>query len=155
MKQAKQGDSIQGQRGQQLPTAVQAMTIFVPPDPNAASLVEIKLLNYAIFTALQLTSVSKTPFTVVDLIVNGEFHPLLTVSDHTDWFMSLRMPKLMDPGSSFRAVLQAPVINSVKSSRCYPKLPMSVMIVTSLGNFTFLASEGIRVDVDHTLKSMG
>ena len=120
------------------------MILFAPSNDPPAEVV-IQFLDYAIFTVLQLTCIAKTPFTVTDLIVNGEFRPALVVGSLSERFSPLRLPVQINSGSSFGAVLQAPV-STAALPFCYPKVPASLLISTEHGDFVFNAGEIIRPD---------
>jgi len=144
MHQTRQRDSINGQSRSAWPTAVRAVIWFTPSDERRAEVV-IQFLDYAIFTVLQLTCIAQTPFTVTDLVVNDEFRPSLVVGSLSERFSPLRLPVQMNPGSSFGAVLQAPVSTALLPF-CYPKVPASLLISTDHGDFVFNAGEIIRSD---------
>jgi len=144
MHQARKRDSVNGRSRSTWPTAVRAVILFTPSDDRPAEVV-IQFLDYAIFTVLQLTCIAKAPFTVTDLIVNGEFRPALVVGSLSERFSPLRLPVQMNSGSSFGAVLQAPISTAVIPF-CYPKVPASLLISTDHGDFVFNAGEIIRPD---------
>ncbi|MDD5350462.1 MAG: hypothetical protein PHQ12_09650 [Chthoniobacteraceae bacterium] len=127
------------------PEAIQATALFVPTNNRNGDVpVTVQFLDYAILTVLQVTSVSKTPFIVTDLIVNGEFHPALVFADLADCFPALRWPQPMRHGSSFRAILQAPPRPGVTLASCYPKAPAALVLSTSCGDFAFEAGKLLR-----------
>ena len=144
MDQARKRNSIEGRRRHAWPTAVRAVILFAPSDDRPAEAV-VQFLDYSIFTVLQVTSIAQTPFTVSDLIVNGEFRPTLVVGSLSERFSPLRLPVQMNSGSSFGAVLQAPVSTAVLPF-CYPKVPAFLLISTEHGDFVFDAGEIIRPD---------
>jgi len=144
MEQARKRNLIECRNRSAWPTAVRAVILFAPSDDRPAEVV-IQFLDYAIFTVLQLTCIAKTPFTVTDLVVNGEFRPTLVVGSLSERFSPLRLPVQMNSGSSFGAVLQAPVSNAAFPF-CYPKVPACLLISTDHGSFAFNAGEIIRSD---------
>jgi len=143
MDQARKCNSIEGRRRHVWPTPVRAAILFAPADDRHTE-VAIQFLDYAIFTVLQLTCIAQVSLTVTDLIVNNEFHPLLVVGSLSERFSSLRLPVQMSRGSSFGAVLQAPVSTAVRPF-CYPKVPKSLLLSTDHGDFVFDAGEVIRL----------
>lgn len=126
------------------PNAVQAVTPFVSTDNQNFSLF-VNLFDYAIVETLQITSITKTLFTVTDIIVNGEFRPTLSLANVTPWIVVLRFPKPMNQGMSFFAVLRAPAIPTLSLGSCYPKPPVSLVISTNYGEFAFKAGVAIRI----------
>jgi hypothetical protein len=141
MNQAGKRDSIHGRSRPAWPTAVRAAILFAPSDDRSDGLV-VHFLDYAIFTVLQLTSVSNASFSVTDLIVNGEFRPALAIGSMSDRFYPLRLPVQMCHGSSLGVALRAPA--TVELSACYPKMPASVVVSTDRGDFAFHAGELIH-----------
>ena len=143
MNQVGKRNLINGRSRPAWPFAVRAAILFAPSDgPNAG--VVVHFLDYAIFTVLQLTNIANAPFSLTDLIVNGEFRPALAVGSLSDRLYPLRLPAPMGYGSSFGAVLRAPA--SVELSACYPKMPASVVVSTDRGDFAFHAGELIQPD---------
>jgi len=141
MKQARKRGSNKDQSRCAWPTTVRAAIPFAPSD-NCPEVV-VHFIDYAIFAVLQLTSIAKESFAVTDLIVNGEFRPVLAVANISDQFFPLRFPIQMGEGSSLGAVLRAPATR-IAASACYPKMPESLVVSTDHGDFTFNALELIR-----------
>lgn len=146
MKQARKFDSIDEHSHATWPTGVQAAALFELTDCSVKDLIAVHVLDYAIFKVLQVTSISDLPFTVLDLTVNGEFHPLISIANLTERFVALQMPKMMSKGSSFNAILQAPATAGLRPGCCYPKEPASVLVLTDRGSFTFRMREIVRAE---------
>jgi hypothetical protein len=126
------------------PAAVQAVTLFTPVGNAKTPPVVVHYLECAAFTALQITSIADTLFAVTDLTVNGEFQPAISI--FADQFRFLRLPVSMLRGFSFGAVLQPPPSANMPVDCYYPKMPVSLVVFTDRGNFTFHASETTRVN---------
>jgi len=140
MKQAKEHDSFDHHTRHAWPTAVRLAIPFIPLDSDPSG-VAVHFLDYAIFTVLQLTSTTETPLTITDLLVNGEFRPVLMPDGLSDRLIPLRLPALMYRGSSLGAVLRAPASRAALMTCCYPKSPASLVVATNRGSFSFTAAE--------------
>jgi hypothetical protein len=120
------------------------VTVFTPVDGGGDEPVAVELVDHGIVVVVRVTSVSATPLAVTDVIVNGEFHPLLSVGDLKRLFLDLQWPRQMNYGASFLAVVQAPqAAAKVQEWCCYPKRPNAVMVSTSQGDFSFVIGEMI------------
>jgi len=135
-------------------STARAVTLFCPACESSADvredeLLAVELLEYGIVTFMVITSVSRTPFSVHDVIINGEFHPFLTaaITPNTcspeKLFFSIPWPVIMNCGSSFFAVIQAPAAADGIQKHCYQKITERLMVSTNRGDFNFQLSETI------------
>ncbi len=112
---------------------------FAPADDRPPE-IAVEYLECTNFAFLQITA--KTSLQVTDVVVNNEFRPALALFDQ---FRFLRFPVPLSPRARFGAVLQASEAG-IPADCCYWKLPVSLMISTNRGPFTFRAGEIIRSD---------
>ena len=144
-----------GSRIYYLPASTaRAVTLFCPSCESSVEvkddeLLAVELLEYGIVTFMVITSVSRTPFSVHDVIINSEFHPFLTAGLTPDacspekLFFAIPWPIQMNCGSSFFAVIQAPAAADGIQKHCYRKKPERLMVSTNRGDFSFDLSETI------------
>jgi hypothetical protein len=120
------------------------VTVFTPVNGGGDEPVAVELADHGIVVVVRVTSIAPMPIAITDVILNGEFHPVLSVGDLKRLFVDLQWPRQMSYGALFLAVVQAPqAVAKVQTWCCYPKRPTTITVSTSQGDFSFVIGEMI------------
>ena len=124
-----------------LPTAT-ARTVIVLTPEQPGEIIALEYLNYGIIGGVQITSLSKRPLTINDVVIDDEFRPSFHAPHAKGGGLHKGVPRqLPGYGHSFLAITDAPAAPDHVRSLCYGKPITRVAVFTDRGDFTFKIDE--------------